>query len=230
MLAACRSRELLYGCHGARFSLRLLLAAALMFLPPMVLDAGDDSSNHRAAVMIRRLPPTHATSSTAQDDAETEFHILPVSAWGGYNDSRADSVAGTHTSLYVGYDNGFVIAAGEGDGHDAESLDFLMRINSWFQLRHKVFDSDGPNPDENTLSFERLRLSFGGHVFSPDLKFFFQLDGNSDNSTSVSFLDYYTTYDLGHDMLCWDGHHRGRDPGVQREIALRRGVDGDVLN
>ena len=106
--------------------------------------------------------------------------------------------------LYLGYDRGFLLAADEAVGTRAADANFLMRVNSWAQLRHTYFDSDGPNPDQNTFSFERLRLSFGGHVFSPDVQYFFQFDGNSDRRTEVIFLDYFATYDVGHDLLGYD--------------------------
>lgn len=104
--------------------------------------------------------------------------------------------------LYLGYDKGFLLAADEAIGSRAADANFLMRINSWVQLRHTYFDSDGPNPDQNTFSFERLRLSFGGHVFSPDLQYYFQFDGNSDTQSQLTLLDYYATYDIGHNILC----------------------------
>lgn len=107
----------------------------------------------------------------------------------------------------VGYDRGFVIAADSGNVDASD--DFLMRVNSWSQLRHTYFESDGTNPDENSFSFERLRLSFSGHAFSPALRYFMQLDANSDRATDAIFLDYFLAYDLGKDLFGWQSRRLG---------------------
>lgn len=107
------------------------------------------------------------------------------------------------------YDGGFEIS-GIGDGKDDK---YRMRIGSWGQFRHNYFDSDGPNRDQNDFDLERLRLVFDGYAFNPSFRYFFQLDADSDASETVDMLDYYVTYDFGHDMLC---HDEGR-------LALRFG-------
>jgi len=104
--------------------------------------------------------------------------------------------------IYAGYQNGFLIASRSGVQLEGNEYPFLLRINSWFQLRHSYFSSDGPNQDQNSFSFERLRFSFGGHFFKPELQYFFQFDGNSDRSNDTIFLDYFGTYDFGSDLLC----------------------------
>jgi hypothetical protein len=130
---------------------------------------------------IRRLPPVDAGADS--DSAATNGASSVLTA-NGSDDSGAD--------LYLGYDGGFVVSAKQ----EAASLEYFMRINSWSHSRHTLFDSNGPNPDLNTFSLERLRLSFSGHAFSPDLKYFIQLDGTSDRSTQTRMLDYFITYDL----------------------------------
>ena len=90
--------------------------------------------------------------------------------------------------LKTGYENGFII------GNDA----FQMRINSWFQFRHTGFDSRGPNENQNDLEFERLRLTFQGSVYTPDLKYFIQFDGDDDQAQVSDWLDYFIRYDFGH--------------------------------
>jgi len=90
---------------------------------------------------------------------------------------------------------------------------FTMRIGSWGHFRHSYLDSHGPNPGLNELEFERLRLVFDGDVYSSDFRYFLQLDADSDAAEVVDMLDYYVTYDLGHDL--WQ-----LDPG---RIALRAG-------
>jgi hypothetical protein len=105
---------------------------------------------------------------------------------------------------FVGYDRGFVIAD-QGDG-DFSSGDFpfVMRMNSWIQLRHALFESDEPGNDRNAVSLERIRLGFGGHLYSPDLKYSLVLDGNTDQSVLVNFLDSIVTFDLGRSAYGWE--------------------------
>lgn len=105
--------------------------------------------------------------------------------------------------LQFGYDNGFVIASPDGLDIGTGDVPFAMRINSWVQMRHTLFDSDGPNPDENDFEFERVRLTFGGHAYTPDLEYYLQLDGDGDQGEVIDLLDYYFHYDVGHDAFGW---------------------------
>lgn len=161
---------------------------------------GGTSPFGRAALQIQRLPSIDSLRSDEHNDSAVEAtcaQVLPVSL----SNVHAANSQPWDTRLLLGYDRGFVIAADRGPSNYADEAEFLMRVNSWLQLRHTLFDSDGPNPDQNTFSFERLRLSFGGHILSPDLKYFFQFDGNSDAATDVAFLDYFATFDLGRYFL-----------------------------
>lgn len=111
----------------------------------------------------------------------------------------ATGESGTRDAASDAYDGGFLIL---GEGSNQET--FRLRIGSWGQLRHNYFDSTGPNRDQNDLEFERLRLVFDGYAFNPSFRYFFQLDADSDANEVVDMLDYYVTYDLGHDMFCRD--------------------------
>ena len=112
----------------------------------------------------------------------------------------------------VGYDGGFV-NAGPGGDLDSGDAQFQMRIGTWGQFRHNFFDSQGPNLDQNDFDLERLRLVFDGHAFNSSFRYFFQLDADSDVGEVVDMLDYYVTYDFGHDLFCWD----------EGKLALRLG-------
>lgn len=110
-----------------------------------------------------------------------------------------------------GYDNGFTLMGPLDDPIDGQPR-YLMNIGSWAQLRHNFFDSRGPNLDENSIEFERLRLVFQGHLFNPGFEYFMQLDADSDSSggsQNVDMLDYFGTYDFGKSWLGWD-------PGLMR--------------
>lgn len=97
-----------------------------------------------------RLPPAEMVSY----DAEAMFEPLPPS----------DS--------YVGYNRGFVIANHGLASPATSDFPFFLRVNSWLQLRHTLFNAADPREDLNLFSIERLRLGLGGHAYSPNLKYF----------------------------------------------------------
>jgi hypothetical protein len=217
MLAAASCRFFVsWAGNGLGWLLRVMAIGALVCLLWAPVGRADESRRtgeawpfDRAAMEIRRLPPTGSPydgHGSEINDPPAAIRALPVSAStvlesNRHQKSGENPSSDSGTRLYLGYDRGFVIAADRAAGDDAASVDFLMRVNSWLHFRHTLFDSDGPNEDQNTFSFERLRLVFSGHAFSPDLGYFFQLDGNSDSSTDATFLDYYVTYDLGHNVF-----------------------------
>ena len=103
----------------------------------------------------------------------------------------------------AGYKNGFIIAESN-EAPATKGSNYLMRVGSWGQLRHNFFDSHGTNPDQNDMEFERLRLVFNGHAFNPTFQYFFQMDADADigsGGNAVDMLDYYLTYDFGHDLF-----------------------------
>jgi hypothetical protein len=111
---------------------------------------------------------------------------------------KLDDLAGQTGALT--YSSGFVLSSENADANPK----FQMKIGSWGQLRHNFFDSDGPNPDQNDIELERLRLAFQGHAYSPSFQYFFQLDADTDAAEVVDMLDYYVTYDFGHELFCCD--------------------------
>jgi hypothetical protein len=178
--------------------------AEMRRLPPT--DSSDSflCGHQEAIAEVSRVPSMHDVWQPQALPESPQFALReiagsPPSVGNGDGDEGTSSAS--EKSSFLGYDGGFLIAANQGVDDDSASVDFLMRVNGWLQLRHTLFDSHGPNPDQNTISFERLRLVFGGHVFSPDLGYFLQFDGNSDRLTDVIFLDYFVTYDVGHGVL-----------------------------
>jgi len=138
-----------------------------------------------------RLPPVEMVSYDSQ--AALEPPVLPDSS--------------------AGYDSGFVLADQGLGSVSAGDVPFLLRINSWLQLRHTLFDAADPSQNLNLFSIERLRLALGGHVYSPNLGYFFQLDGHSDQGSQAFFLDYFVTYDLGCQFLDCDADQLGVKAG-----------------
>lgn len=138
-----------------------------------------------------------------QFDGTAHGTFLQASSLSDISDDAEETVVSPETSFQFnapaptaitsGYDNGFFIRnAPKSPGDDS----FLMKIRSWQQFRHTFLDSDSSGPDQNDFEFERLRLTFGGHAWTPHFKYFIQLDAGSDQAESVSMLDYYMSYDL----------------------------------
>jgi hypothetical protein len=109
--------------------------------------------------------------------------------------------------LKLVYDGGFLMKPAD------PAVPFTMKINSWFQLRHSYFNSENSNPNQNDFEFERARLLFSGKALSQDLKYFIQIDADDNQLQRLDLLDYYISYDVGHNQL-------GLNPG---EFGVRLG-------
>lgn len=84
---------------------------------------------------------------------------------------------------------------------------FRMKVNGRIQFRHIGFarsretwtDQAGvvrSIDGQNRFDMERARLIFAGNALSPRMKFFVQLDGDSDESGIVDFFDYWWGYEF----------------------------------
>jgi hypothetical protein len=100
-------------------------------------------------------------------------------------------------AVNVGYDSGFVIASESSPGIDTSEAPFLLRLNGLGQLRHTRFDSQSENPDLNQFQLIRGRLIFSGNAFTPNFRYFVQLDGRSSAGDEFRLLDYFMEFDLG---------------------------------
>ena len=129
----------------------------------------------------------------------------------------------------VGFDNGFLLASPELDSVTRRDFPYTVRLFGWMQLRHAVFESDGPNRNRNVFSLERIRVGIDGHVYSPDLQYVFVVDANSDQAVQVIFLDTFVNYDFGRNLFNWDSNRLGFRAGKwktpfsrSREESARR--------
>jgi hypothetical protein len=139
-----------------------------------------------------------STGARHNEDEPAELPVQPLLApVGGHTDATESPAAGAQ----VGYSNGFFFASPDEHG-SPKHVPFLLRVNSRLQLRHTVFDSDGPTADENNVELEVARLVFSGFAYTPDFAYFIQLDGDSDDHVTVEWFDYFVTYDMGHAL--WD--------------------------
>lgn len=114
--------------------------------------------------------------------------------------ASADGLSWLH-QVRVGYDDGFVIASRRNCDLNTSRYPFRMQMNGWGQLRYTASDVAPPNNNLNQFQLKRARLIFSGHAFDPDFSFFVQLDGRSSSGDNMRLLDYYLSYDVGHDQF-----------------------------
>lgn len=161
-----------------------------------------------AGVSYQQSPqPAYRTAQSnrpLQENETSPYHQSANSAANSPDDEYARDSQPAEPEMVsgwaYGYDGGFVSASPSGLKLDTRASDYLMRIRSWGQFRHVYFDSKGPSGEVNQFEIERLRLVFDGHAYSRDFKYFFQVDFDSDAGEVADMLDYYITYDIGHDV------------------------------
>jgi hypothetical protein len=77
-----------------------------------------------------------------------------------------------------------------------------LNVNGWIQSRHHAFARDEdwwtdnagvtrPIRDRNTFDIERGRVVLSGYALDERLKYFLQLDGDTDGAHTVDFFDYW---------------------------------------
>ncbi len=102
-------------------------------------------------------------------------------------------------SFDAGYDNGIFLKLQRGD----DSFELKTNLRAQFRLvsfspnANTWTDSAGVvRPVEERQNFElsRDRLVFSGHAFTPQFKYFLQMDGNTDNGTVVSLIDSWVAW------------------------------------
>ena len=107
---------------------------------------------------------------------------------------------------YVGYDRGFLIRP-----LDTQSTPFELKIGGRMQFRYTGFNRDretfsnqgdanrgGPISigNRNDFEIERSRLIFRGFMFDPKLKFFINLDADTDDGHRVRLHDFWVYYEF----------------------------------
>lgn len=93
-----------------------------------------------------------------------------------------------------GYDNGIFLKIQERDNSFELKTNFRsqFRVVSFSRNENQWTNSAGVTiPTENRRNFdiERLRLVFSGHAFTPELRYFLQMDGDSDGRSLMTVLD-----------------------------------------
>ncbi len=115
----------------------------------------------------------------------------------GTGDASTNSVFSSGAPLRTfdaGYDSGVFLRLRDGD----DSFELKTNIRTQFRVvnfsRNEETWTDNAGvvrPIENRQNFdlERARLIFSGHAFTPQFKFFLQMDGDTDSSNVFSLLD-----------------------------------------
>lgn len=115
---------------------------------------------------------------------------------------------------YADYDDGFFIRP-----FDAEANPFQLKINGTAQIRHHAFsrnvetwtDSAGvtrPVRNRNAFDVERARLVLCGFAIDQNLRYFVQVDGDTDGGESVDFFDYFASYEFGESFVVHAGKRK----------------------
>jgi len=101
----------------------------------------------------------------------------------------------------VGYKSGFRISP-----RDKEKIPFELKINGRLQFRWNAFQRDTETftnrlgttdvVSRNDFEIERARLEFKGFAIDPRLKYYFNLDADTDDNHDVIFHDFWFDYDV----------------------------------
>ena len=146
-----------------------------------------------------------AVSNSAQDTGgATGFPESELSQDEGFDesarlvsDTTLQPLSTWFDDVSVGYDRGFVIASEQGLDLQTTEAPFLLRVNGLGQLRHTIFDAKAGGSDLNQFQLIRGRLAFSGNAFTPNLRYFVQLDGRSSAGDEFRLLDYQFDFDFG---------------------------------
>jgi hypothetical protein len=129
---------------------------------------------------------------------------------------------------YVDYDKGLVLRP-----FDKEATPFELKIGVRMQFRYTGFNRDretfsnngdanrgGPLTVKNRNDFEieRSRLIFRGFMFDPKLKYFLNLDADTDDNHRVRVQDFWLYYEFSDAFILNVG--KGMVPGSRDWLSL----------
>ena len=128
-------------------------------------------------------------------------------------------------SHYVDYDKGLVLRP-----FDPVSDPFELTIRARMQFRYSAFQpDDAGTEDRSHFEVERGRLVFRGFMYDPALRFFINIDADTDDNHDMKFHDFWVNFKF-HDAF--DLHAgKGKVPGSYTWLELSttfRFADRDV--
>ncbi len=169
----------------------IAIAVTFSMMLASAVRAGDEPSDVSAA----KIETLHTQLQSALERIESLEAV------------QADSNTGTwYPRYYVDYDRGFLIRP-----YDPRATPFELKIGGRMQFRYTGFKRDrqtfsnqgdanrgGPIliGNRNDFEIERSRLIFRGFMFDPKLKFFINLDADTDDNHRVRLQDFWVYYDF----------------------------------
>ena len=169
-------------------------------------DQPQSTSVHSAGIALHRLPSTSDSISDRLLRLEDAWQRLQES------ESQRTSAISVRTyetyepeterresAFYSDYDSGFVIRP-----YDKEKTPFELKVNGRLQFRGVGFARNfgtfttigGPVTVQNRNDFEleRARLMFSGFVYDPNLQFYLNFDGDTDDNHRAVYHDFWFNY------------------------------------
>lgn len=137
----------------------------------------------------RTVVPSPAEGSGATDGVEFAGPV-PSPAFQSVDSLRA---------FDVGYDNGIFVRLQDGDDSFElkTNLRTQFRVVSFSRNDDSWTDSAGivrPVENRQVFDIERARLVLSGHAFTPQFKYFWQMDGDTDSRHVVALLDGWVAW------------------------------------
>jgi hypothetical protein len=113
--------------------------------------------------------------------------------------SNSEDVSDLGRAFNVGYDNGVFLRVQDGDDSFElkSNLRMQFRVVSFSRDQESWSDNAGvvrPIENRQTFDIERARLIFSGHAFTPQFKYFVQLDGDTDSRHVVAMVDGWVAW------------------------------------
>lgn len=161
-------------------------------LAVLFLAIGCEASYAQVVEYAQRSTDPEAASVVAVPD------VVPG---GGFTDIPADDFVATppppppsKPNFDAGYDNGIFLKLRK----DNDSFELKTNLRSQFRFISFSRDDSSwtdnagnvrPIENRHTFDIERARLILSGHAFTPKLKYFLQMDGDTDSRHVVAILD-----------------------------------------
>lgn len=139
-----------------------------------------------------------------EQPAETDLESPSVTATATVADPVTLQVPSNayQPQFYLDYDGGFVFRP-----IDREATPFELKIRARMQFRYVGFSRDvktwsdnagvtRPVETRNDFEIERGRLEFMGFFFDPNLQFYLNIDGDTDDNHDAKFHDFWVNYEF----------------------------------
>lgn len=210
--------------HGRRAGHQLVgtASAVLLSLAAATVALGDDASLQEQVDEMRRhiemqnrrieqlesqdsgAPPAPKPSPLAADAAPPPSPAAP-------EQNVATAEPTPDQGFEVGYDKGFYIRP-----RDFDAIPFSIAINGRMQLRYTNFTRDRKTWTDNAgvtrtikkrndFEIERARLEFEGTALYPELGYYINIDGDTDDNHEAIFHDFWFSYEFCKALVLYGG-------------------------